>query len=59
MIGVIIGDVAGSRFEWNNCRSKEFELFDPDCRCTDDSIMSLAVAKALTESDSDFSDLSE
>jgi len=58
MIGAIIGDIAGSRFEWNNHRSKMFEFFVPDCRCTDDSIMSLAVAKALLESKSDFSDLS-
>lgn len=58
MIGAIIGDIAGSRFEWNNHRSKVFELFVPDCKCTDDSIMSIAVAKALLESDSGFSDLS-
>ena len=50
MIGAIIGDVIGSRFEWNNLLSKEFELFTPDCRCTDDSILSIAVAKALLES---------
>ena len=59
MIGAIIGDVVGSRFEWNNHRSKAFELFAPDCRCTDDSIMSIAVAKALLESKADFSDLGE
>lgn len=57
MIGAIIGDIAGSRFEWNNHRSKEFEFFSPDCRCTDDSIMSIAAAKALLESKPDFSDL--
>ena len=55
MIGAIIGDVIGSRFEWNNLLSKEFELFTPDCRCTDDSILSIAVAKALLESKLDFS----
>ena len=27
MIGAIIGDIVGSRFEFNNHRSKEFELF--------------------------------
>lgn len=59
MIGAIIGDIVGSRFEWNNHRSKAFELFVSECRCTDDSIMSLAVAKALLESAADFSDLSE
>ena len=24
MIGTIIGDVVGSRFEWNNIKSKDF-----------------------------------
>jgi len=38
MIGAIIGDIAGSRFEFNNHRSKEFELFADDCEATDDSI---------------------
>ena len=27
MIGAIIGDIVGSRFEFNNHKSKEFELF--------------------------------
>lgn len=27
MLGAIIGDIAGSRFEWKNIKSKEFELF--------------------------------
>lgn len=57
MIGAIIGDVIGSRFEWNNLLSKEFDLFTPECRCTDDSILSIAVAKALLESKPDYSDL--
>ena len=59
MIGAIIGDVVGSRFEWNNHRSRDFELFHADCRCTDDSILTIAVMKALLESKADFSDLSE
>lgn len=39
MIGAIIGDIVGSRFEFNNHRSKEFELFTDECQVTDDSIM--------------------
>ena len=50
MIGTIIGDIVGSRFEFNNYRSKNFELFTKECRVTDDSIMTLAVAKAFMES---------
>lgn len=53
MIGAIIGDVAGSRFEWHNVKTKEFELFTQWCRPTDDSIMSLAVAKAILENSGD------
>ncbi len=49
MLGAIIGDIVGSRFEFNNHRSKEFDLFTEDCFATDDSIMTLAVAKAIME----------
>jgi len=49
MIGAIIGDIVGSRFE-NNNKSKYFELFDKNCRPTDDSIMSLAIANAILTS---------
>ncbi|WP_321377261.1 ADP-ribosylglycohydrolase family protein [Trichococcus shcherbakoviae] len=51
MMGAIIGDIVGSRFEWNNHKDKHFELFTEDCRMTDDSIMTLAVAKALMETE--------
>lgn len=59
MIGAIIGDIVGSRFEFNNHRSKDFELFTDECFVTDDSIMTIAVAKALMESKEDYSDLGE
>lgn len=59
MLGAIIGDVVGSRFEWNNHRDKDFELFTNGCFPTDDSIMSLAIAKAIIVSKPDFSDLSD
>ncbi|CZQ84899.1 ADP-ribosylglycohydrolase family protein [Trichococcus ilyis] len=51
MLGAIIGDIVGSRFEWHNHKDKHFELFTEDCRMTDDSIMTLAVAKALMETE--------
>ena len=51
MLGAIIGDIVGSRFEWNNHKDKHFELFTEDCRMTDDSIMTLAVAKAMMETE--------
>ena len=59
MIGAIIGDIAGSRFEWHNHRSKDFELLHPKCHFTDDTVMTLAVCDALMNSLPDYSDLGE
>ena len=50
MYGAITGDIVGSRFEFNNIRTKDFVLFHDDCFFTDDSVMTIAVAKALHES---------
>lgn len=58
MIGAIIGDIAGSRFEFDNYRAKDFEIFTRESFITDDSIMTLAVAEALLESGRDYSVLS-
>ena len=59
MIGAIVGDVVGSRFEWDNHRSKDFKLFTSRCFPTDDSIMSLALAQAILDCDGGYVDLSE
>ena len=59
MLGAIIGDIAGSRFEWDNCKSKDFELLSGDCHPTDDSNMTLAVALAILRSDGDWTKLPE
>lgn len=59
MLGAIIGDIVGSRFEWDNHRSKDFEFFTDDCFPTDDSIMSLAIVQAILISKENYSDLSE
>ena len=47
MLGAIIGDTIGSAYEFNNVRSKEFELFTKDSHLTDDSIMTLAIAEII------------
>ena len=39
MTGAVIGDIVGSRFEFNNFKSKDFELSHPECDFTDDSVM--------------------
>ncbi|WP_018143005.1 ADP-ribosylglycohydrolase family protein [Alloscardovia criceti] len=59
MIGAIVGDIAGSRFEIKNYKAKDFEFLSDKCRYTDDSVMSLAICEALLNSDADYSDLSE
>ena len=53
MLGAIIGDIAGSRFEFHNWRHKDFQIFKQQCRFTDDSVMTLAVAAALMEAGED------
>ena len=52
MLGAIVGDIVGSRFEWNNLKSKDFDLFTAADHITDDSVMTLAVATALMNCDS-------
>ena len=49
MIGAIIGDIVGSRFEFDdyNIKTKEFDFFHEECEWTDDSLMTVAVAAAL------------
>lgn len=57
MIGAIIGDIVGSRFEFDNYRAKDFEFLTHKCFFTDDSVMSLAVCEALMHCKPDYSDL--
>lgn len=61
MLGAIIGDIVGSRFEWNNIKSKDFEFLSHinGCRPTDDSIMSLAIAQAILDCKGDYDHLSQ
>jgi len=49
MIGSIIGDIAGSIYEFtpNNIKTKEFDLFSPEGSFTDDSILTVATADWL------------
>ena len=51
MLGAIIGDIVGSRFEFNNIKTKDFAFLHEKCDFTDDSVMSFAVAKALLTCD--------
>ena len=49
MLGAIVGDIVGSVYEFHNTKSMNFELFTPWSRFTDDSVMTMAVAKWLVE----------
>lgn len=49
MLGAIIGDIVGSIYEFDNIKTKEFEFFQENMGLTDDSVMTLAVAKALMD----------
>ncbi|MBO4578819.1 MAG: ADP-ribosylglycohydrolase family protein [Clostridiales bacterium] len=54
MYGAIIGDIVGSRFEFDQGRkTREFELFTKDCNFTDDTVMTTAVAEALMNAGKD------
>ena len=50
MFGAVFGDVVGSPYEFDRGnKSKEFEMFNPECKFTDDTVMTVAVAEALLD----------
>lgn len=49
VLGALVGDIIGSVYEFQNTKSTDFELFTPWSKFTDDSVMTLAVAKWLLE----------
>ncbi|MDR0621889.1 MAG: ADP-ribosylglycohydrolase family protein, partial [Deltaproteobacteria bacterium] len=57
MLGAIIGDIVGSRFEWNNIKTKEFEFLNDRCFFTDDSVLTAAVGHAILVSGGNYENL--
>jgi ADP-ribosylglycohydrolase len=51
MIGAIVGDVLGSVYEAWSTKRKDFTLFHELARPTDDSVLTVAVARVILESD--------
>lgn len=49
VLGSLVGDIVGSVYEFNNTKSTDFELFYEESCFTDDTVMTLAVAKWLIE----------
>ena len=47
MLGAIIGDMVGSIYEFNSPKTKDFYFFNPNMKMTDDSLLTIAVAKTL------------
>ena len=57
MIGAILGDIIGSPYEFDRgSKRKDFPLFSEESTYTDDTVMTLAVAKAFLEAQLDASD---
>ncbi len=48
-IGAIVGDIVGSIYEFDNIKTKDFELFSAGASITDDSIMTIATMQALLD----------
>ncbi|MDD6190728.1 MAG: ADP-ribosylglycohydrolase family protein [Firmicutes bacterium] len=59
MIGTVIGDIVGSIYEFGNIKTKDFELFSNRSRFTDDTVMSIAIAKAIVTCGKNIEKLSE
>ena len=47
MLGAIIGDMVGSLYEFGSSKTRDFNIFNPNMRMTDDSLLTLAVAHVL------------
>ena len=49
MLGAIIGDMVGSIYDFKPIKTKDFEIYDYNMRMTDDSLLTIAVAKVIKE----------
>ena len=47
MLGAIIGDMVGSIYEFHPLKKKDFNIYNPKMRMTDDSLLTIAVARVL------------
>ncbi len=47
MLGAIIGDIAGSIYEWDRIKTKDFTFFGHGCEFTDDTVCTVGVADIL------------
>ncbi len=54
MLGAIIGDIIGSKYEFNGVKTKDFELFLDGSTFTDDTVLTIATADAILNNKSYF-----
>ena len=47
MLGAMIGDIVGSKYEFNNTFDYDFKMFGGGCDFTDDTICTVAIADAI------------
>jgi ADP-ribosylglycohydrolase len=53
ILGAIAGDIFGSIYEFNNLNISDFNLFNDNCKITDDTVLTIAIADSLLNN-SDF-----
>ena len=49
LIGTVAGDIIGSKYEGGRVKSMDFELFPKGSRFTDDTILTMAIAKSILD----------
>lgn len=59
ILGAVFGDLVGSRFQLFPIKTKNFKLITKESHFTDDTIMTLAIEKAVKEAKDDFNLLSK
>ncbi|MBO5884168.1 MAG: ADP-ribosylglycohydrolase family protein [Clostridia bacterium] len=59
MIGAIVGDIVGSQFEFWGIKTKDFKLFTNKNGFTDDTVLTLAIGKAMLECNGNYLDLEQ
>lgn len=52
VLGAVIGDIIGSSYEFKPTKDYNFELFNPFANFTDDTVLTMSVAKSIIEKSS-------
>ncbi|WP_373707980.1 ADP-ribosylglycohydrolase family protein [Kaistella sp.] len=55
LLGAVAGDIIGSTYEFNNVKTKDFNLYLENSKFTDDTVLTIAVADELLKN-KDFSE---